>query len=201
MTMRWTLLRSLAIAAALLAGVAPAYAHGFAGPGWLHPLTGPDHMLAMLAVGAWSAQVGGRAIWIVPSAFVGAMALGGALGLVGIAVPATEVGIALSVLCLGALIALESRAAIPLAAIAVGLFGVCHGNAHGLEMPGSQSPLVYAVGFLATTAGLHIVGAVLALLVLDRNKGRMALRLGGAATSLAGVAFVLRLVGLPIALA
>lgn len=198
MTMRWILLRSLAIAAALLAGIAPVYAHGFAGPGWLHPLTGPDHMLAMLAVGAWSAQVGGRAIWIVPSAFVGAMALGGVLGLIGIALPATEIGIALSVLCLGAVIAAENHMVIPLAAIAVGLFGLCHGNAHGLEMPASQSPLGYAIGFLATTAGLHVIGAVLALLLLKRGKGRMALRLGGAATSLAGVAFVLPLVGLPM---
>ena len=138
MIARQTVLRPLAIVGALLTGIAPASAHGFAGPGWLHPLTGPDHMLAMLAVGAWSAQVGGRAIWIVPSAFVGAMSLGGALGLSGIALPATEMGIALSVLCLGAVIAAESRVANPLAAIAVGLFGLCHGSAHGLEMPTSQ---------------------------------------------------------------
>lgn len=198
MIARQTVLRPLAIVGALLTGIAPASAHGFAGPGWLHPLTGPDHMLAMLAVGAWSAQVGGRAIWIVPSAFVGAMSLGGALGLSGIALPATEMGIALSVLCLGAVIAAESRVANPLAAIAVGLFGLCHGSAHGLEMPTSQNPLGYAVGFLATTAGLHVIGAVLALLLLNRRKGRMALRLGGAATSLAGVAFALPLVGLPM---
>src|SRR5262245_64367776 len=91
--------------ACLTAG--PAHAHGFAGSGWLHPLTGPDHMLAMLAVGAWSAQLGGRAIWTVPTAFVCAMAVGGMAALRGWLLPGTEILVAVSVLGLGLAIALD----------------------------------------------------------------------------------------------
>jgi urease accessory protein len=167
----------------------PCSAHGFTGSGWLHPLTGIDHMFAMLAVGAWSAQLGGRALYLVPAAFVCAMAVGGTLGFERLAVPGTEAGIALSILLLGIAICWERKLALPLAAIAVALFGVSHGYAHGYEMPLTQNRWSYAIGFLVTTAGLHVAGVAGGLLLLERPKGGYLLRCAGGATALAGVAF------------
>jgi len=169
--------------------VSPCSAHGFSGSGWLHPLTGIDHMFAMLAVGAWSAQLGGRALYFVPAAFVCAMAVGGTLGFERLVIPGTEAGIALSILLLGIAICWERRLALPLAAVAVALFGVSHGYAHGYEMPLTESKWSYAIGFLATTAGLHVAGAVGGLLLLDRPKGSYFLRCAGGVTALAGVGF------------
>ena len=166
----------------------PAYAHGFAGPGWLHPLTGPDHMLAMIAVGAWSAQLGGRAIFTVPAAFVVAMAAGGALGLLGIVLPGSEVMIAASVVLLGAVILVDLTVAWPVAALATMLFGAAHGWAHGSELPVSADPVIYVIGFLVTTAGLHIVGVIGGMLLIERPNGMSILRIAGAGTAVAGVA-------------
>ena len=171
--------------ACLAAG--PAYAHGFAGTGWLHPLTGPDHMLAMLAVGAWSAQLGGRAIWAVPTAFVCAMAIGGMAALRASPLPGTEIVIASSVLGLGLAIALDRRFAWPVAALATALFGLAHGFAHGSEMPRTADAASYVIGFLVTTAGLHVAGAAGGLLVLEQARGRGSLRLACAATTVAGL--------------
>jgi urease accessory protein len=168
-------------------GAGPAYAHGFAGSGWLHPLTGPDHMLAMLAVGAWSAQLAGRAIWTVPTAFVCAMAIGGVAALRGGPLPGTEIVIASSVLGLGLAIALDTRFAWPVAALATALFGLAHGSAHGGEMPRTADAASYVIGFLVTTAGLHVAGAAGGLLLLEHVRGRGWLRLAGAATTVAGV--------------
>ena len=168
-------------------GAGPAHAHGFAGSGWLHPLTGPDHMLAMLAVGAWSAQLGGRAIWTVPAAFVCAMAIGGIAPLRGWPLPGTEILIAASVLGLGLAIALDRRFAWPVAAFATALFGLAHGSAHGSEMPRMADTASYVIGFLMTTAGLHVAGAAGGLLLLERVRGRGWLRLAGAVTSVAGL--------------
>ncbi len=165
----------------------PACAHGFGGNGWLHPLTGPDHMLAMVAVGAWSAQLGGRAVAAVPGAFVLAMAAGGAAGFAGWVPAGTEGAIALSVILLGAAIAAARPLAWPVAAFAVMLFGLAHGVAHGGEMPRSEDPLGYALGFLVTTAGLHALGLVGGLLVLERPGGARTLRLLGAAATVAGI--------------
>jgi urease accessory protein len=166
----------------------PCSAHGFSGSGWLHPLTGVDHMLAMAAVGAWSAQLGGRALYFVPAAFVCAMAAGGTVGFERIVIPGTEAGIALSVLLLGIAICWERKLALPLAALAVTLFGISHGYAHGYEMPLTQAKWSYATGFLITTAGLHVAGAVGALLLLERPKGSQLLRYAGGVAALAGVA-------------
>jgi urease accessory protein len=183
-------MRVLLAVAAGLAMTGNAHAHGFAGPGWLHPLTGPDHMLAMLAVGAWSAQIGGRAIYGVPAAFVAAMACGGALGLAGIALPGTEIGIALSVLMLGLAIATRTRLSLVFAMGATCLFGLCHGYAHGLEMPRAADALSYGAGFLATTAALHVFGAVGAMLIMAQQRGALALRLSGLAAAGAGAMFL-----------
>jgi urease accessory protein len=173
--------------------VQPAYAHGFGGSGWLHPLTGPDHMLAMLAVGAWSAQLGGAALYRVPAAFVFAMAAGFGVGLNRWPVPGTEIMIAMSVLGLGLAIALDKPIAWLLATLAIAIFGLAHGYAHGAEMPESAGAASYVMGFLVTTAGLHVAGATGALLTLERTDGQILLRLTGAAVGLAGVWFLLAL--------
>jgi urease accessory protein len=169
----------------------PSYAHGFGGTGWLHPLTGLDHMLAMVAVGAWSAQLGGHAVYIVPLAFLGTVAIGTTLGIMQDGLTGTEFGIALSVLLLGIAIALERRTALWIAAIGVGLFGVCHGYAHGSEMPGSEHIGTYAAGFLITTAGLHLVGAVGGLLLLESQRGKRWLGLAGVTIAVVGAYLVL----------
>ncbi len=169
----------------------PSYAHGFGGAGWLHPLTGLDHMLAMVAVGAWSAQLGGRALYTVPLAFLGTMVIGAALGIVQGGLTGTEFGIALSVLLLGIAIALERRTALWIAAIGVGLFGVCHGYAHGSEMPGSEQIGSYVAGFLITTASLHLVGAVGGLLLLESQRGKRWLGLAGVTIAVVGAYLVL----------
>lgn len=163
------------------------HAHGFAGSGWLHPLTGVDHMLAMVAVGGWSAQLGGRALYVVPAAFVGAMSVGAALVFTRIPLPGIELAIALSVLLLGSAIALGGRFPLALAAAGTGLFGVCHGYAHGAEVPGTQGQWTYAAGFLITTAGLHVAGLTGGLLLLDHPDGRRWLRVSGAATAMTGI--------------
>ncbi len=154
----------------LFSGTSP-LTHGFVGSGWLHPLTGIDHMLAMIAVGAWSAQLGKRAVLYVPAAFVAAMLFGGMLGFERFALAGIEFGIALSVMLLGSAIALGHRTSLLLAALGVGLFGMCHGYAHGYEIPGMESTWVYALGFLITTACLHLIGAVGGILIWDRPQG------------------------------
>lgn len=171
-----------------------AFAHGFAGSGWLHPLTGIDHMCAMVAVGAWSAQIGGKAIWRVPAAFVTAMLIGGIIGFEHFILPATEYGIVFSVFLLGVAIASECRFGVLLASLGVGIFGLCHGYAHGVEMPTQDNKFSYAIGFIITTAGLHLVGAIGGLLLLEEPKGRKTLRLLGACCTLVGVYLFYKLV-------
>ena len=158
---------------------------GFAN-GFAHPLHGLDHILAMLAVGLWAAQLGGRAKWLVPASFVGVMALGGALGRAGVGLPFAEQGIAASVLILGVFIAAAVR--LPLAASMgiVGLFALCHGHAHGAEMPVNAAGAVYALGFTAATALLHGCGIGLGMLMQHAAKAEW-LRAGGVAISAAGV--------------
>lgn len=161
-------------------------AHTGMGGGWLHPLSGLDHLLAMLAIGAWSCQMGGRAIWIVPSAFVGSMILGGLLGFQQVNLPGVELGITLSVVLLGLAIGLERTFSIVIAALAVGIFGLFHGYAHGYEMPVMDNKLTYTLGFVATTVTLHVVGAVTALLLLKLSNGSLILHLLGWACALSG---------------
>lgn len=168
----------------------PALAHGFGGSGWLHPLTGPDHMLAMVLVGAWSAQLGGRGVWAVPIAFVAAMAAGALAARFGMVLPGSEIAIALSGTALGLAVALARPVVLPLAATGMLVFGWAHGAAHGVEMPAAAG-LDYVVGFLVTTAGLHVAGLAGAGLLLDRDRGRSTLRVLGSAGALGGVAFLL----------
>lgn len=159
--------------------------HGFS-----HPITGIDHVLAMVAVGVLAAQLGGRALWLVPLGFVGIMAVAGALGMAGIQLPFSEVGIALSLIVLG--LAVAFRLSLPeLAAVAlVGFFAVFHGYVHGAEMPAAASALPYALGFVAATAMLHAVGVGIGLLV-GREGETLSRRLvqgGGGAMALVGLA-------------
>lgn len=182
--------RTCAVAGmSLLAGTASAHtgdhalAAGFAGD-LAHPFLGVDHLLAMVAVGLWAAQQGGRALWAVPAAFVGTMALGGTLAGSGIALPLAEAAIALSVLALGLLIATRRRfAATAGAALAAG-FALFHGYVHGLEMPLATSPAPYAAGLMLATACLHGFGIAASLV------GRRAVRVAGAGIAAAGVALI-----------
>lgn len=190
---------SLAAVAAVALSALPAVAHahvsgahdaGFV-HGFLHPVGGLDHLLAMVAVGLWAAQRGGAALWALPAAFVTAMIGGGLLGMGGIDLPAVEIGIAGSVIALGALIALRSRLPLPGAVAAVALFALFHGHAHGAEMPEAASPLLYGLGFALATALLHGAGVAAALSVrrsLQGGAGALALRGAGALIGLGGVA-------------
>ena len=182
--------RTAALLAALflptLAGAHPGHGAGGVVNGLAHPLQGLDHLLAMLAVGLWAAQLGGRARWAVPAAFVGAMAVGGALGMAGAGLPLAEQGIAASVLILGLLIAAAVRLPLVAGAALVGIFALCHGYAHGAEMPETAAGAVYALGFAGATALLHGCGFGLGVL-LQRGAKAEWLRAGGVAISAVGV--------------
>ncbi|TNV10187.1 HupE/UreJ family protein [Buttiauxella sp. B2] len=170
----------------ILLSTAPAYAHVNGEAGWLHPLSGLDHLLAMIAVGAWSSQIGGRAIWIVPSAFVCFMLLGGLAGFENIELPGTEIAVSLSVVLLGTAIALKQKLPVAIAATATALFGVFHGYAHGYEMPLMSNKVAYTLGFLGTTAMLHVIGAVGAYYLLKNPAGDKLLRLLGTVSVICG---------------
>jgi urease accessory protein len=163
------------------------FLHGFS-----HPPGGFDHVLAMVAVGLYAAMIGGRALWLLPGTFVTVMALGGALGMTGHALPYTEFGIALSVIVLGLAVAL--RIGVPtLAAMALaGLLAIFHGHAHGAEMPQDLSDYEYAAGFLLATALLHGAGIALGLAAgrLAERGGWRAAQAAGGAMALAGVALL-----------
>ena len=143
----------------------------------------------MVAVGLWAAQLGGRARWLVPASFVGVMTLGGALGMAGAGLPLAERGIAASVLILGVLIAATVRLPLAASAALVGIFALCHGHAHGIEMPGTAAGLSYALGFAGCTALLHALGLGLGLL-LQRAQRREWLCATGVAISAASVLLV-----------
>ncbi|HEV2693922.1 MAG TPA: HupE/UreJ family protein [Verrucomicrobiae bacterium] len=167
----------------------PGHVHGFEN-GLLHPLTGLDHICAMIAVGLWAAQCGGRARWVLPVTFVSVMILGGALGMGGVGIPGVEQGIAASVLVLGLLIAVAIR--LPLAAGAgiVGVFALFHGYAHGAEMPESASGFTYGLGFVLATISLHLAGIGLGVTAQRFANGRW-IRLAGGAIAACGAAFCL----------
>lgn len=137
-------------------------ANGLAG-GFVHPLTGLDHLCAMIAVGLWAAQLGGRALWAVPLAFVSVMTLGALAGMNGHALPFVEQGIAASVLILGILIAAALRLPLAASIVLVGAFALFHGYAHGAEIPANASGFAYGAGFVVATAGLHLLGIGLGL--------------------------------------
>ncbi|HAV1831795.1 TPA: HupE/UreJ family protein [Enterobacter hormaechei subsp. steigerwaltii] len=179
---------SLLLFAAL--SISPAQAHVNGEAGWLHPLSGLDHLLAMISVGAWSSQIGGRAIWVVPSAFVCFMFLGGLAGFEHLELPATEIAVSLSVVLLGLAIFINKRFPVAIAASATALFGIFHGYAHGYEMPLMDNKVIYTLGFLSTTALLHAIGAVGGYFMLKTRRGDKLLRLLGGLSMICGIYLV-----------
>jgi urease accessory protein len=166
----------------------PGEATGFFS-GLLHPISGLDHILAMVSVGVWGAQLGQPAIWILPVTFPIMMAFGGLMGFLGVPLPGTELGIALSMVVLGGAVMLEARPPLPVVMAIVAFFAIFHGHAHGTELPNGESPLLYSLGFVLATGFLHLVGITIG--VIHRwSWGKGALRLAGTAVSIAGVFFI-----------
>jgi len=161
-------------------GEAGGFMHGLA-----HRASGLDHVYAMLAVGLWAAQLGGRSVWAVPLTFVSVMAVGGALPLMGIGVPFVEQGIVLSVLLLGLLITASVRLPLWLSSSIVALFALWHGHAHVSEMPAHISSLLYISGFVLATALLHLTGIASGLGMQQMARGR-AIRFAGVSAVLCG---------------
>jgi len=158
--------------------------------GFMHPINGLDHVVAMVAVGLWGAVLGRPALWVLPLVFPLVMAFGGALGVVGVDIPYIEKGIALSGIVLGLAVAFFIKPPIWLAAILVGAFAIFHGHAHGAELPNAANPLVYSIGFVISTGLLHLAG--IAFGELTRwSWGKMLVRAGGVVIALIGLAFLL----------
>lgn len=172
----------------------PALAHegtGLAGgfaAGFLHPLTGLDHLLAMISVGIWGAFLGRPLVVALPVIFPSVMVFGAGAAMVGMPLPPVEIGIAASVLILGLMIFLAVRATVWIACLIVAVFGLFHGYAHGLELPSAADPVGYSAGFVLCTGMLHVSGIALGLLKSTRV-GEIALRTAGALVALCGVFF------------
>jgi len=182
-----TLLFATAAQAHTGVGDASGLAYGF-----LHPLGGLDHILAMVGVGAFAFFLGGRALWLVPASFLGMMAVGGALGFAGIGLPFVEAGIALSVVVIGGALALGLSMPLAAAMALAGGFAVFHGFAHGAEMPAAASGFAYGLGFMTATAVLHGAGLALGfgLNEVAQETARRFARAGGALLSLSGLAIL-----------
>jgi urease accessory protein len=179
----------------LLTLSAAAAAHSTAGvagglvSGLLHPLMGPDHVVAMVAVGLWGAFLGAPAIWLLPVVFPLVMALGGVLGLAGIPVPGVEIGIALSAIVMGAMVIFAARPPLWIAAVIVAGFAIFHGHAHGTELPEASNPLAYSLGFVISTGLLHLAGIAFGLLT-RWPAGKIAVRAGGGVIAAVGAIFL-----------
>ncbi|MBY0532841.1 MAG: HupE/UreJ family protein [Xanthobacteraceae bacterium] len=196
-----TVLRVLSIFLMLAPGAALAHTgtgvhqHGFA-YGFMHPLGGIDHLLAMIAVGLLAAHLGGRALLLVPLSFVVLMAAGGAVGFMEIRLPYVELLIAASVVVLGMLVAFRTNVPLVVAMLIAGFFAIFHGHAHGAELPDGESPLPYAAGFLLATALLHLAGIAIGLGLAKLSAsglGQRIVQAGGGAIALAGIAVFARL--------
>jgi len=176
---------------------ASAYAHVKGGEvigllsGIKHPISGLDHVLAMIAVGLWGAQLGAPAVWLLPVTFPMVMAFGGLLGLMGVNLPGIEIGISVSAIALGFAVFREARLKLWVAAVLVGFFAIFHGYAHGAELPPGGNGLLYSIGFVVMTGCLHAAGIAVGL-IHQWSAGRTALRAVGACVSLAGVFFLWR---------
>lgn len=190
------LVRALFVAIFVLVALShPANAHIVRGEsigfwsGVKHPISGLDHIIAMVSVGLWGAQLGRPAIWLLPLTFPFVMAIGGFLGLIGVPLPGTEIGIALSGVALGAVVLLQLRPPLYVAAILVGIFGLYHGHAHGAELPPGQNALLYSLGFILATGFLHLAGITIGL--LHRwPAGQRILQLAGSGVMMTGLVFL-----------
>lgn len=187
--------KAMATLTGLMAAPNLALAHNGAGQaagmlhGLGHPVSGLDHLLAMVMVGTFAFQRGGRAVWLVPATFVVLMAAGGVLGAVGVDLPLVEAAIALSVVVLGAVVALRVRLSTAVSMGLVGLFAVFHGHAHGVEMPAEAAMATYAAGFMAATALLHALGVALGFAIARAaaRDVRFAAQTVGGVAAVAGV--------------
>jgi urease accessory protein len=159
--------------------------------GFRHPLTGLDHIVAMVAVGLWGAFLGAPAIWLLPVVFPLVMAFGGALGIMGVPLPGVETGIALSGILLGLAVAFGARPPLWVAAVMVGCFAICHGHAHGAELPKSANAMTYAIGFVVATGLLHLSGIALGLLTRWKA-GLVFVRACGVVIALVGFGFLFK---------
>ncbi|HVO01631.1 MAG TPA: HupE/UreJ family protein [Candidatus Cybelea sp.] len=162
-----------------------AFAHITEGPvggfgsGFEHPLSGPDHFLAMFAVGIWGAQMGGRSVWTLPVTFPLVMAMGGLAAMLGLRLPGTELGIAVSIVALGSAILFAWHPMEIIALLLISVFAICHGYAHGVELPRAADPADYAVGFVLATGTIHLLGIGVGLALGKPYQGRLARALGG----------------------
>jgi urease accessory protein len=187
----------LLLLVAWLLSPAAAFAHTRGGEasgflaGLSHPVSGLDHVLAMIAVGLWGAQLGAPAVWLLPVTFPMVMAFGGTLGLLGVKIPGIEIGIALSAIGLGAAVLFEARPKLGIAAVLVGFFAIFHGHAHGTELPAGANGVLYSIGFVIATGLLHATGIGIGL-IHRWPAGRTVLRWAGAVVALAGLAFLWR---------
>jgi len=154
--------------------------------GFMHPMGGLDHLLAMIAIGLWAVSIGGKALWAVPAAFIGTMLLGGALGMMGLQVPFVEQGIALSVILIGLLLVGSARFSVGSCAAIAGVFAFFHGAAHGMEMPLNVNGAEFAIGFACATALLHVAGMGLGK-TIARIEAPIMTRLAGGVIAAAGV--------------
>jgi urease accessory protein len=183
----------LLVAIAMIVAAGPASAHTEAGvtggllSGFLHPLMGADHLVAMVAVGLWGAQLGRPGIWVLPICFPTVMAVGAVLGILGMPLPAPEMAVALSALVLGIAVALAVPAPFWAAAIVVGVFAIFHGYAHGRELPEASNALAYGVGFVVATGMLHGIGILIGTLTRWRTGVYVVRALGVAIAGLGGV--------------
>jgi len=159
------------------------------GSGFAHPLTGTDHFLAMFAVGLWGAQMGGRTVWTLPVTFPLIMVAGGAVGILGLPLPGTEIGIALSIVALGLAITFAWHPAEWMALGLIAVFAICHGYAHGAELPLAADPADYVIGFVAATGLIHIFGIGVGLALGKPLGGRLARGLG-ALIGIGGICFL-----------
>jgi len=172
----------------------PAFAHNFTGmvgfyDGISHPVLGLDHFLAMISVGIVSAQIGGKAIWTVPTTFVIIMTIGGVFGFLLIIDEFffVEVGIILSVILLGFGISIEKKIPTKLMIIFVGIFGLFHGTAHGIEVPASANPLLFVLGFICGTTALHLFGVAIGYFSIKTILSSILLRLIGITFAIYGI--------------
>src|SRR5947207_13395452 len=194
-----TRMRSVALpivlAIVLVSNTTTAFAHSengvaidFAG-GFSHPISGLDHLVAMVAVGLWGAFLGAPAIWLLPVVFPLVMAFGGALGVLGMPLPGVETGIASSAIALGAMVALAAKPPLWIAAVLVGAFAIFHGHAHGTELPVGADAIAYSMGFVVATGMLHLGGIAFGTLSYW-PAGRIAVRAAGCVIALIGFAFL-----------
>lgn len=155
-----------------------------------HPVFGLDHVVAMVAVGIWGAQLRAPAIWVLPVTFPLVMSFGGILGGFSVPIPGIEVGIALSAIVLGAMVAFAARPPLWIAGVIVGVFAIFHGYAHGAELPESANAISFAMGFVIATGSLHALGILIG--VINKWKaGEKCLRAVGVLISLCGGYFLI----------